>query len=520
MSEVLQSDALKAIYLRHQDSVLMDNGELFTSDMDSHAIPEIIHEYNQNRNIIPELNGRRPAIVKKSVNEMAGLIKQVVTKRNSIEDVDKAKLNKTAESARLILQNSVLKGVSDIHFEIYRDRTEINVRVDGRIVPLQKPIPEKEFGMLLIGYLFYEASPESKTRDFSENKPNDARLEIELDTIEMKDGKEVTVRRNCLWRLSYIYSDGGGQLTARWLNKDLNIPKISSLGWEPGHYEAFIDFTESSNGVCLLAGQTNSGKSTTIAAALNWMKGKGRAINTIEDPVEFDIGVIQTSVSNIGDGDGFVEVAKYLLRHDPDIEMHGEVREAAGAMTVCRKGETGQLMFSTLHTSSVIGIAHTLSEQMQVPVSLISAPNLMRLWIYQTLVRQLCPHCSVSQDEARKFLSERDKARLDIWISTQKGKPLDNVKFRNPQGCDRCIQGEKGRTSLIEMLVLDDEDRKYILQKDYLGWTEALKRKGFKDIISHANLKILRGDIDVFTANERVLGLMPKETKDIYNSFF
>ncbi|EGR0546768.1 GspE/PulE family protein [Vibrio cholerae] len=510
MSDVLQTEGLKTIYLRHQDAVLLDNGEIHTSDLDSQSIPEIIKEYKEHRNLIPELNGRRPKVVKKSVSEVAAYIDKTISNKNNFAFVDKAKISKIAEAARDILQKSAMLGVSDIHFEIYRDRTEINVRVDGRITPLQKQIPEKEFGMLICGYMFNEAT--QKKHDFSENKANDGRLEIELNT---PDGN-----RLCKWRLAYIYADGGGQLTLRWLNKDPNIPEITDLGWEQGHYDTFIDFTESSNGVCLISGQTGSGKSTTLAAALNSMKGKGRAINTIEEPVEFDIGVIQTSISNTADSDTFVDVAKYLLRHDPDVEMHGEVREEKGAMSVCRKGETGQLMFATLHTSSCIGIAHTLSEQMGVPVSLISAPNLMRLWIYQALVRKVCPKCSLTKEEALNVLSPRDKGRLEIWMETQKGKNLDNVRFKNPEGCSHCIKGEKGRTSVIEMLVLDDEDRRYILNKDYLGWAQALKAKGFKDIISHANLKILRGEIDVFTASERVLGLMPQETRDIYNSFF
>ncbi|MGR5456942.1 ATPase, T2SS/T4P/T4SS family, partial [Vibrio alfacsensis] len=79
------------------------------------------------------------------------------------------------------------------------------------------------------------------------------------------------------------------------------------------------------------------------------MKRKGRSINTLEDPPEFDLGIIQTPVLDRNE-DGFFQLAKLLLRHDVDIEMHGEIRDQKGAMSMCRKGETGQLMFSTLHT--------------------------------------------------------------------------------------------------------------------------------------------------------------------------
>lgn len=146
MSDVLQTEGLKTIYLRHQDAVLLDNGEIHTSDLDSQSIPEIIKEYKEHRNLIPELNGRRPKVVKKSVSEVAAYIDKTISNKNNFAFVDKAKISKIAEAARDILQKSAMLGVSDIHFEIYRDRTEINVRVDGRITPLQKQIPKKNSG--------------------------------------------------------------------------------------------------------------------------------------------------------------------------------------------------------------------------------------------------------------------------------------------------------------------------------------------------------------------------------------
>ena len=70
------------------------------------------------------------------------------------------------------------------------------------------------------------------------------------------------------------------------------------------------------------------------------------------------------------------------------------------------------------------------------------------------------------------------------------------------------------------MLVLDDEDRQFILRKEYLGWAVALKQKGYKTVLDHANLKIARGEIDLFTAAERVNGLFQKPTSSIYKTFF
>jgi general secretion pathway protein E len=70
------------------------------------------------------------------------------------------------------------------------------------------------------------------------------------------------------------------------------------------------------------------------------------------------------------------------------------------------------------------------------------------------------------------------------------------------------------------MVVLDDDDRALILSRDYLAWLKALKVKGFKSVVDHANLKILRGEVDIFSAAGRVDGLFPKDTNAVYQGLW
>lgn len=506
-AEVLLSDELKSLYFSHQDTVLLENGTLLTSDYDSRAIEEIKTHVSSHLEAFPELLGASLVVEKVDQRTINRLIERISSKGEGFQLDDKA-LSTIGMDAKKILQEAISHSASDIRIELYAHETRIGARIDGRMVPLQKTIPEYEYGNHLIGYLFNELAIDTDG-DFYVGKPNNGRIEIDLST---PDGK-----RETLWRISYIYArNKGGQAVLRWLNKNTHIPKLEDLGWEKGHVDAMRQFMASASGACLIAGQVGSGKSTTIASALDEVKNTGRSINTIEDPVEFDIGVMQTSV--LGGNDELNNLVKLLLRHDVDIEMHGEMRTKEGAMAVCRKAETGQLMLTTLHTSSAVGIAHTMNEQMGVPLALIGAPNLMKLWIYQTLVRTLCPHCALSLEEAQSHWNERQKTQFAQWQSL--GVPHQKLRFKHPDGCQHCYQGEKDRTTLVEMLVLDDEDRQYILRKDYLGWSQALKAKGYKTVLDHANLKIARGDINLFTAAERVDGLFPKETSSVYQTFF
>ncbi len=509
-AELVLDDTLKSLYFTHQDTVALENGIILTTDYDSAAIDAIKTHINAHRDDFPELFGITLTVEKTDPSSMAKHIERMTQKGESYQLDDKT-ASVMGNDVRKMLQEAVNREASDIHIELYAAETRIKARIDGRMIELQKTIPEHEYGNNLIGYLFNQLGADTDG-DFYVNKPNNGRVEMELHT---PDGK-----RNTIWRISYIYAkDKGGQATLRWLNKDTTIPPLDAIGWETGHVKAMQTFLSSPAGACLIAGQVGSGKTTTIASALSSVKNTGRSINTLEDPVEFDIGVMQTSVFRSKNNPNELnDLVRLLLRHDVDIEMHGEVRDKEGAMAVCRKAETGQLMFSTLHTSSAIGIAHTLNEQMGVPLALIAAPELMKLWIYQTLVRKLCPHCCQSYAQAHLSWTPEQHKQFEQW--QHHGVPEQHLRFKHPDGCEHCYQGEKGRTTLVEMIVLDDHDRQFILSKDYLGWTNALKEKGYKTILDHANLKIARGEMDLFTAAERVDGLFKEESQTVYGSFF
>ena len=514
-SNVVVSDQLKSLYFTHQNAVLLEDGTLLTSDYDSAAIELIKNHIIERNDEYPELLGAVIKVEKTDTSTIAEKIESLSTKGVQFQ-MQNGDISTIGQDAKNILQLAVKRGVSDIHIELYGNETRIMARIDGRIVELQKTIPEYNYGLTLQSYLINQLGKDQDD-NFNPKLPNNCRIEIDLITPDKNnEGKEIEVERETRWRVSYIPGqNNGGQTTLRWLNKDTTVPAMDDLGWEKGNVETARQFMASASGLCVLSGQVGSGKSTTIASMLTEMKNTGRAINTLEDPVEFDIGVMQTSVK---DNDQLNEFIKLLLRHDPDIEMHGEMRTKEGAMAACSKAETGQLVLTTIHTSSAVGTAYRLNEFMGIPLSMIGAPDLMKLWIYQTLVRTLCPHCSLTLDDASKIWSERESEQFKQWQLSN--NPSKKMRFKNPEGCTCCTQGEKGRTSLIEMIVLDDEDRLFILDKDYLNWIKALKKKGYKTVLDHANLKIARGEIDIFTAAERVNGLFKRSTESIYDSFF
>ncbi|MDD4279132.1 MAG: type IV pilus twitching motility protein PilT [Candidatus Sumerlaeales bacterium] len=125
---------------------------------------------------------------------------------------------------------------------------------------------------------------------------------------------------------------------------DLNLPNL-----------VFEELAHRPQGLVLVTGPTGSGKSTTMAAIINYVNNTRRAhIITIEDPIEFifpEDGLSLVQQREVyEDTHSFAQALKYILRQDPDVVMVGEMRDLETISSVLTAAETGHLCFSTLHT--------------------------------------------------------------------------------------------------------------------------------------------------------------------------
>ena len=230
-----------------------------------------------------------------------------------------------------ILEEAVKKGASDIHITV---GTPPRMRVDGRIqimdkFPVITPDTAKKLVFEIMRERYRKMLEENGQVDFSFGVPGIGRF-----------------------RVNAFYQRG--TVAAVFRSLPAKVPNYKDLGLP----ERIIDLCHKSMGLVLVTGPTGSGKSTTLAAMIDYiLENFPHHVLTIEDPIEYlfkhKLGIVNQR--EIGtDAPDFNQALRAALREDPDVIMVGEMRDTETIETALRAAETGHLVFGTLHTNTAI----------------------------------------------------------------------------------------------------------------------------------------------------------------------
>jgi twitching motility protein PilT len=179
------------------------------------------------------------------------------------------------------------------------------------------------------------------------------------------------------------------------------------------------------NGLVLVTGPTGGGKSTTLAACLEWLnQNYYRHIVTIEDPIEylFTPAKCLFTQREVGtDTNSFAEGLRRSLRQSPDVILLGEIRDSESAVTALQAAETGHLVLATLHSSNVLDSFERLSRLF----GSYEREGVLQL-LSQQLVGLICQKLVPAVPDGRALIVEHmeNQAVTRKWISEGKFRDL------------------------------------------------------------------------------------------------
>jgi len=363
-------------------------------------------------------------------------------------------LEKMAESASVIklvnqiLQQAINDRATDIHIEHFRAELLLRYRVDG---------------------ILYDAQVSENIRYLHPAIVSRIKIMSGLDIVERRlpqDGRaKVKIGENTFeLRVSVIPTLYGENIAIRILPTTM-LFNMSDLGMSKKDLEMVDKLILKPHGIIFVTGPTGSGKTTTLYACLSKLNTRERKIITIEDPIEYELkGISQTQINpkiNLT----FAKMLRSMLRHDPDIMMVGEVRDFETAEITIQTALTGHLVFSTVHTNDA---ASGITRLIDIGVEPYLISSSVNAFIAQRLVRVICDNCKEKvKISAKEYIRKQQAAAGKNEKSKYENPPAGKeITVYHGKGCDACNNtGYRGRTGIYEILMVNEEIKKLILQK-------------------------------------------------------
>lgn len=354
------------------------------------------------------------------------------------KDIDQSEAQR---DFRDVVRQAALAGASDIHITAGRHRATVRYRVHGEMRHVTEwSVAHAE----RVCKSVFDVHGEAKAATWDPRVAQDAAIPWEDEGLSYK--------------LRYAHAPAspyGFHVVLRLLpvgRHEKAVP-LHSLGFSESQIRDIELLTARPNGVTIIAGETGSGKSTTLANMLRrtWEQYEHRiTIITVEDPPEYEIeGAIQCPVvrskeDKVIGRNPFAEMVRSAMRRDPDVILIGETRDVETARAMVQATQSGHKVFTSLHAGSGIGIIPRL-ENIGVDRDIMSTPGFLAGLIFQRLLPVLCAKCArpFTQDAVAPDQAER--------IVRAARSHLNQVRLRGP-GCSACNEGVVGRTVCAEVL--------------------------------------------------------------------
>ena len=380
------------------------------------------------------------------------------------EDVVQVDLQRVGESGKsspvvnlvnFLIMQALRHNASDIHIEPGRRHITVRFRVDGQLREVLRP--RRDLHPALISRVKVIAQ-----MDIAEHRlPQDGRVHVVVDHREID------------LRVSVLPTVLGEKAVIRVLDRQRLTFDLSKLGFSDRVLGEFRRLLAKPHGLLLVTGPTGCGKTSTLYSAIELIKTVHSNIVTVEDPVEYQLELVNQVMVDEATSLTFPKALRSILRQDPDVIMVGEIRDPETANVAVQAALTGHLVLSTLHTNDSSGAVVRLLDMgvasYKVAAALIGV-------LAQRLVRGVCPECKTNHYPPRELLD----------AIQYKGD--HRRTFIRGQGCPRCHDtGHYGRRGIFELLTCDGAVRESIVQNASLAeMREHLRRRKMPNLFAQA----------------------------------
>lgn len=471
---ILKKDALKYQILpialdREKNTALIAMADPY----DIVALDKLKQNLPKGCTIIPQLC--QPSVIADTIHKsygvissIDGILKELAGDKNAAKknletlSEDESYSHPIVRLVNGLVFEAVKMGASDLHFEPEENFIRCRYRVDGDLVTVHTLHKEYWGGICQRLKIMSDMNIADKLN------PQDGRFNLNV------GGREAD------FRVSALPTVHGENIVLRVLDKSASIVPMEKLGFSDHNRKLIEKCLARPEGIIIVTGPTGSGKTTTLYSMLNAINTPDVNIQTLEDPVEYSLGLIRQSNVREGSGFTFGEGVKALLRQDPDIIFIGEVRDAVTAEQALKAAMTGHQVLTSLHTNDSFGAFPRLIDMGLQPGMIAGA---VIATFAQRLVRKLCQKCK------RAELATPEECKL-------LAVPADNPPtIYHPVGCKECNNtGYKGRVACCEILYMDEDlDALLAANAGKLAMKKVAKEKGFKSMLDDGILKVYEG---------------------------
>ncbi len=348
-----------------------------------------------------------------------------------------------ASLVNYVLTTAISNKASDIHIEPDGKIVRMRYRIDG---VLREMMTQK---ISLHPAITSRIKVMAKLDIAERRRPQDGRIPVSI------NGREIDIR------VSTLPTTGGEKVVMRILDSANLVFDLEQLGFRTQLIEKFRRILDRPHGLILVTGPTGSGKTTTLYSALQILKSPEKNIVTIEDPVEYQLGMINQVQVNHAIELGFATVLRSVLRQDPNIIMLGEIRDAETARVAVEASLTGHLVLSTLHTNDSVG---AITRLVNIGVEPFLVASSVIGVIAQRLSRKICSSC-------------RQQYAPPAEVASRLRLPAEG-KYYKGAGCAQCFNsGHRGRLGMYEIFEMNQEARRLMEKNATAGELKDLRAR-------------------------------------------